>query len=114
MLLSLSVSGMKKSLKIIHDPLSTKLCGSPTDFIFSIYYHRVTDLIESKIYKAFAPNPKNKPPQMCGIFFENKGVEFVNIARVLRDPDIDKFLPSSSVKFRMPMVTYKLTALICT
>ena len=69
MLLSLSVSGMKKSLKIIHDPLSTKLCGSPTDFIFSIYYQQVTDLIESKINKAFAPKPKNKPPQMCVAYF---------------------------------------------
>ena len=45
---------------------------------------------------------------MCIIFFENKGVEFINIARILRDPDI-KSLPSSSVKFPIPMITYKLT-----
>ena len=48
---------------------------------------------------------------MCSIFFENKGVEFVNIAS---DPDIFTFLPSSSVKFPMPMVTYKLTPSIST
>ena len=46
---------------------------------------------------------------VCRIFFENRGVEFVNIALSLRDPDIVKSLPSSSVKFPMPMVTQKLT-----
>ena len=51
---------------------------------------------------------------MCSIFFENKGVEFINIARILRDPDIVKSLPSSSVKFPIPMVTYKLTPPIST
>ena len=51
---------------------------------------------------------------MCSIFFENKGVEFINTARILRDPDIFKTLPSSSVKFPMPMVTYKLTPPIYT
>ena len=51
---------------------------------------------------------------MCIIFFENKGVEFINIARILGDLDIIKSLPSSSVKFPMPMVTYKLTPSIST
>ena len=46
---------------------------------------------------------------MCSIFFENKGVGFINIARILSDPDIVKSLPSSSVKFPIPMVPYKLT-----
>ena len=46
---------------------------------------------------------------MSSIFFENKGVEFVNIARILHDPDIAKSLPSLSVKFPMSMVTCKLT-----
>ena len=47
---------------------------------------------------------------MCAVyFFENKGVEFINIARILSDPDIVKSLPSSSVKLPRPMVPYKLT-----
>ena len=46
---------------------------------------------------------------MCCIFFENKGVEFINIACILPDSDIVKSLPSPSVKFPMPMFTYKLT-----
>ena len=73
------------------------------------------DLIEFKIYKPSAPKSKKKPLQnVCKIFFENKGVEFINIAHILRDPDIVKSLPSSSVKFPMAMVTYKLTPPIST
>ena len=51
---------------------------------------------------------------MCGIFFENKGVEFINIPRILRDPDIVKSLSESPVKFHIPVVTYKLTPPIST
>ena len=107
---------MKKSyLKITHQLLNTKLCDSPCDFIFSIYFHQAIDLIESKIYKHLTPKSRKKPPKnVCSIFFENKGVEFINIARILRDPDIVKSLPSSSVKFPIPMVTYKLTPPIST
>ena len=38
----------------------------------------------------------------------------MNIARILRDPDIVKSLPSSSVKFLIPMATHKLTLSIST
>ena len=97
----ISISSMKKSyLKITHQLLSTKLCDSPPDFIFSIYYHQAIDLIESKIYKPLTPKSKKKPPKnVCSIFFENKGAEFINIARILREPDIVKFLPSSLLNF---------------
>ena len=106
----ISISSMKKShLQITHELLSTKLCDSPPDSIFSIYYHQAIDLIESKIYKPLALNLKNKPPKnVCSIFCENKGVEFINIAPILRDQDIVKSIPSLSVKFPTPMITYKL------
>ena len=111
----ISISSMKKSyLKITHQLLSTKLCDSPSDFIFSIYYHQAIDLIESKIYKPLTPKSKKKPPKnVCSIFFEH-GVEFINIAHILHDPDIVKSLPSSYVKFPIQMVTYKLTPPIST
>ena len=110
-----SISSMKKSyLKITHQLLSTKLYDSPSDFIFSIYYHQAIDLIESKICKPLTPRSKKKPPKnVCSIFFEDKVVEFINIACILPDPDI-KSLPSSSVKFPIPMVNYKLTPPIST
>ena len=101
--------------KITHGLLSTRLCDSPPDFIFTIYFYQTIDLIESKIYKPLVPKSKKKPPEnVCSIVFENKGIEFINIARILRDPDIVKSFPSSSVKFPVPMVTYKLTPPIYT
>ena len=69
--------------------MNTKLCDSPSDFIFSIYYHQAIDLIESKIYKPLTSKSKKKPPKnVCSIFFENKRAEFINIARILRETDI--------------------------
>ena len=105
------ISSMRKSyLKTTHELLSTKLYDSPHDFIFSMYYHQAIDLIGSKIYKPLNLKSKKKPSQnVCSIFFENEGVELINIACILLDPDIVKFLLSSPVKFHMPMVTYKLT-----
>lgn len=35
----------------------------------------------------------------------NKGVEFMNIARILRNPEIVKSLPTSSAKCPIPMVS---------
>ena len=97
----ISISSIKKSyLTITHRLLRAKLCDSPSDFTFSIYYHQAIDLIESQIYKPLTHKSKKKPPKnKCSIYFENKGVELINIARILRDPDIVKSLPSSSVKF---------------
>ena len=57
----------------------------------------------------------SQPPQnVCIIFFENKGVEFIKIARILCDPDIVKSLPSSFAKFPMPIITCKETPPIST
>ena len=84
----ISISSMKKSyLKITYQLLSTKLCDSPPDFIFSIYSHQAIDLIESKIYKK-ETTKKKRPKNVCSMFFENKGVEFINIARISCYPDI--------------------------
>ena len=60
---------------------STKSFNSLLDFLFSIYYHRTIDLIESKIYKPFSAKPKKKAPENVYIvFFENKGVQFISIS----------------------------------
>ena len=71
------------------------------EFFINDYHQAIEaiDLIESKIYKSLTSKSKKPPQNMCSIFFENKGVEFINMARILRDPDIVKSLPSSSVKF---------------
>ena len=78
-------------------------------FLLVLYYLQAIDLIETKIYIPLHPTPTKKPPEnACGIYFENKGTEFINIARIFKSP------PTSSVKFSMPIVTYKLTPPIST
>ena len=32
------------------------------------------------------------PENLCSIFFDNKGVEFINIVRILRDPDTELYI----------------------
>ena len=77
------------------------------DFFFSIYYHQTINFIESKIYQPFS-NPKIKSPEdVCSVFFENKGMEFMNISCILRGPGMIKSLRTSSLKFPMPMMTKK-------
>ena len=74
-----------------------------------LYDHQAINLIEFKIYKYLPPKPKKKPSQnVYSIFFKNKDVEFINIAFISRDPNIVKSLPSSSVKFPIPVVICKL------
>ena len=63
---------------------------------------------ESKLYKPWPPKLKKKPLEnICNIFFDNQEVELVNIARILRDPEISSALPTS-IEFPIPTMTYKL------
>ena len=57
-----------------------------------------------KIFHSPSKNPPVAP--LSSIL---KGVEFINIGHILRDPEILKSLPTSSKMFPMSMVTYKLT-----
>ena len=57
--------------------------------------------------------PKKSPPEnFCSMFFGNKDMEFIKIARILRDPEMVKSLPTSCIKFPIPMVTCKLSPLL--
>ena len=51
----------------------------------------------------------SKSKKETTIYFENKGVEYINIVRIFCDSGIVKSLSTSCVKCSMPTVTYKLT-----
>ena len=77
----------KRDLKIVHQLLNAKLSNESSDFLFSQYFHQGVDIIESKLYKPLPPKLKKEPPEnICSIIFDNKGVELINIAHILRDP----------------------------
>ena len=68
-------------LKTTNGLLSTKRENTP-GILFSVNYNQAIEFIES-----LPPTVKNKPLEIC---FEKNGMEFTNISRILRDPEIVK------------------------
>ena len=53
-------------------------------------------MIESKIFKPVTSKWKRKVPfNICEIFSDNKGVELMNLPRILHDPSVFSTLPSN-------------------
>ena len=106
----ITLSSMKRSfLRQCHDLLTTELNNQPPDFKFSPWYLQCLDAIESKLYKPPIPKTKKSPPEnICKIIFENKGIEMINLPRILRDNSLPSCLPSIPSKFSTPMICYKL------
>ena len=109
-LIRVSLSSMKKShLKKVHNLVSDEISDKDTNFKFSQWYYVIIDIIESKLYKP----PKDKPARgscksVCKVYFDNKGIELINLPRILRDNSLAETLPSTPTKFSIPMVAYKL------
>ena len=105
-----SLCNMKKSgLKSTYLNLNDLLSSDSSLTLYKQYFQQCLDIIDCKLYKPRVPKSRKKPPEnVCNIFFDNKGVEFINLARILRDPDVISSLPNMPKKFSTPMVTYKL------
>ena len=108
--LRISLASMKKSnLKTVHQLLSDIISQNCPLAVYEQYLLQCFDIIESKLYKPKQSISKRKRPEnVCNIFFDNKGVEFINLARILRDPEIVSLVPDTHKKFSKPMVTYTL------
>lgn len=100
----------KKELKILADKVNQILTNSTDESKFIQWYSVVLDLIDTKLYK---PKPvkvkKPVPSNICHVFFDNKGVEKINLPRILNDPSLSASIPLSANKFENPTVIYKLT-----
>ena len=78
-------------------------------FIFSQWYLVILDIIECKLYRPIKTQHVRKAPDnLCHIFFANKGLELLNLPRILHDPSLSNFLPNAPYKFEVPTVVYKL------
>ena len=106
----ISLSSMKKSyLKYVYNIISDEINDSPSDFIFLQWYLIILDIIECKLYRPIKPKNKRKPPKnLCHISFSNKGVELLNLPRILHDPSLADSLPNASFNFEVPTVVYTL------
>lgn len=51
---------------------------------------------------------KNLPKNVCNIFSGEKGVKYINLACILRDPEIISSLPITPETFSIPVVTCEL------
>ena len=103
-----SLSSMPVSLlKQTHSLLTTSLTSG--DDQFHQWYQAGLDIIESKTFKEKLSVPKkDKPKNICTIFFANKAVELINLSILLKDESLQNTLPSLPTKFESPMITYKL------
>ena len=96
-------------LKSIHELSSDVLKNNSSDFMFGQCYLQAMDFIESKICKSFIQKTRAKSPEnLYSIFFDSKVVEFITIARILRDSNITSSLLTTFVKFPILVLTYKL------
>ena len=106
----ISLASMRKQhLKTVHQLVTDLLSSESPMRSYKQYFLQCIDIIECKIYRPIPPKSKRKSPEnVCSIFFDNKGVEFINLARILRNPDIVSSIPKTPKKFSTPMVTYTL------
>ena len=105
-----SLASVRKSLlKGIYSSINDRL-NHPSFVRYYQWYRTCLDIIECKLYSPPKVKVHKKAPaNMCKIFFCNKGVELVNLPRILHDSSLSDHLPSLPLKFETPTITYKLT-----
>ena len=109
-LIRVLLSSLRKAhLKKVGDILTDFLdCKSET-FLFTQYFYAALDIISARLDISFHDNQPHKyvPKYRCNISFCNKGIDFVNLPRLLNDNDLLKSLPHSFHN-KAPMVVYDL------
>jgi len=99
----MSISNLKATHALLVDTCSS----GPNQF--NQWYQAGLDIIESKTVREKPPKPKKeRPKNICSIFFDNKAVEMINFSRIVKDVSLKECLPSLPTKFESPMITYKL------
>ena len=112
----ISISNMKKSyLKLPTNYLAQSYVTVSLISYFLYITIKPQILLNLKYTNLWFLSRRTNHLKMCAVFFLKKErCRIYKYSSYLRDPDIVKSLPSSSVKFLMPMVTFKLTPPIFT
>ena len=105
-----SLASVRKSLlKGLYSSINDRI-NHPSFVRYYQWYRTCLDIIECKLYRPPKVKVHKKAPaNMCKIFFCNKGVELVNLPRILHDSSLSDCLPCLPLKFETPTITYKLT-----
>ena len=98
----------KQKLKVLFCHVTKFLEEHGEEFVFSQWYFAILDIIEYKLYRPENPKPKKQNKLRCNLDFVNKGLDFINLAKILRNPLSIQNLPVNISKDNLPMITYKL------
>ena len=67
------------------------------------------DIIEAKLFvEPSTVNKRSTPKYRCNISFSNKGLDFINLSKLLRSPVAIACLPPQMQKSDIPMIIYSL------
>ena len=103
-LASLRKSTLKQIVVLVNDFIL-----EDDNTIYLQWYLAVIDTIESKIYKPPPLKPsKQKPSSIIKIQFLNKGIEMINVPRLLHSPSLASTFPKQAGCYKAPTVVYKL------
>ena len=79
------------------------------NFPYLNWYLALIDQVETRLFlDKKDTTKKTKPRNKLNIFFSNKGVEIINLPKILRSKNVSSKMPSNMSKDDIPMVTYKL------
>ena len=102
-------SNLKSFLKHVcnvYDFLSSKAVSFPNQQC----YEMTLDLIESRIYNPpTSKNTKTKPKNLIKLHFVNKGMDMINISKIINDKNVKKSLPTQFNKTEQISTVYKST-----
>ena len=75
------------------------------------WYSFVVDIIDTKLYKGIEIKEKKAPKNLCILTFVNKGLEHINMTKILKSPDVVRHLPEClQNEDERPIISYKLKA----
>ena len=109
-----SIKSFKKSfLKHIWNDVYDFVCSTADSFPNQQWYEMTSDLIESRIYNPpVLKTTKTKPKSLIKLHFVNKGMDMINISKIINDKIMNKSLPTQFNKTEQISTVYTLTKTI--
>ena len=101
----------KKKLKKLLGCVNDFLNSQSDDFKFQQWYLAIIDIIEYRLSIKPSPSTKQKKPPKyrLNVNFINKGVEMINLPKILRYRKVINSMPIPLSRENIPMVTYTLS-----
>ena len=76
-------------------------------------YEYILDIIDTKLFKVPIEKVKNIPRNVCVVYYENKGLDDINLSKILNCQEVLINLPKEmEAKENNPIITYRLSSTI--